>query len=1057
MQRRVLPVVRLRGELAVPDAPVRPLRSARAAAAGREVTLAHADLAAGAETFEAVRAGVAAAAGDPAEAEKLAGAATTIPLLPEAWKRTLAREVEDARRRAPSGRLDALAEAVAKIPSDAVLGPGGARPDLEVTVAPATRRVDRLLVRIYPDDIAVDTHEEALTEAERGAGESFWRQMSAAGPSEPAQRAAWRALCVGRGSRRAAWVARMMEPDEPRPTPGAGAAARILAALTTFERRADEVAASPPGQRFEALVRAAEGLVKPLSTSRPIPPWAIESARRRYQVVRAACERLDAESRRPPAITDAATRDARADLGRALRKLDLRMGRLRPEPLPELEFSDPGPLKDGAWTRAAGSGVLPRRFLVVAVKDGRAAHVVAGARVPATLKLGLDPDPAVPANERFALEDGELVVGESIRWMVDYREAVASGMAVTLDITAEEAHDGFDRVYVLGLQTGRARDGAARLEGLLDNHHYGSTGLALLPVGTPTNNTEGAAAGYSSSDDVDAAFDVELRGPPFSQAATVGAGSPDGLRLARALGVNARALAHVKGATGRDAAESLQVNAALYPATLNAWVEENAAPLISRDSRDRLRAFALAHVSGRGLLPAFRAGGQPYGVLPVTARRPFVADPAEAVAPGAAAAEVTAQARFDRVLTATLDELAADWAAIREERVVYATDPHLTDARSAFLEILGLEPVSSASGYRFAVNVGGRRGPAAHDPALEFGILPQDAEETESGARFGPFALLTRFERVLRDAFGVAPGAQILDEATGGVSADFAGVYDKLASSRAYELRLLDRGHRMHGPAVGADPAAELAQLAATGPAALAAQTAEEESKRPLLNLLLRQSLLLEWREAALRMLVKGGLLTEEGRIAAGASTNYVVSTFTSARSLTRWSYLLSPLGTLNHLQGIDFGSRPLYARVGGANAVLAQVLPGYRAAQPGDTDSGPLVAAAERHAAAVAALGSIPRERLEPLLFEHLDLAGHRLDAWITGLAQRRLAAMRAKVPFGAHVGAYGWVDDLVPDAGPPISPRACRRARTATRRSRSTSTTAARASCTRRRSTTR
>ena len=37
-----------------------------------------------------------------------------------------------------------------------------------------------LLVRIYPDEIAVHTHEETLTGAELEAGRAFWREVSAA-------------------------------------------------------------------------------------------------------------------------------------------------------------------------------------------------------------------------------------------------------------------------------------------------------------------------------------------------------------------------------------------------------------------------------------------------------------------------------------------------------------------------------------------------------------------------------------------------------------------------------------------------------------------------------------------------------------------------------------------------------------------------------------------------------------------------------------------------------------------------------------------------------------
>ena len=54
----------------------------------------------------------------------------------------------------------------------------------------------------------------------------------------------------------------------------------------------------------------------------------------------------------------------------------------------------------------------------------------------------------------------------------------------------------------------------------------------------------------------------------------------------------------------------------------------------------------------------------------------------------------------------------------------------------------------------------------------------------------------------------------------------------------------------------------------------------------------------------------------------------------------------------------------------------------------------------------------------LEQLLVGTLDLCSHRLDAWITSLATRRLAALRARRSGVAFVGGYGWVEDLRPQS---------------------------------------
>src|SRR5262249_3622021 len=49
-------------------------------------------------------------------------------------------------------------------------------------------------------------------------------------------------------------------------------------------------------------------------------------------------------------------------------------------------------------------------------------------------------------------------------------------------------------------------------------------------------------------------------------------------------------------------------------------------------------------------------------------------------------------------------------------------------------------------------------------------------------------------------------------------------------------------------------------------------------------------------------------------------------------------------------------------------------------------------------------------------LVGETLDLASHRLDAWLTGIAEQGRAALRARRPLGLIVGAYAWGENLAP-----------------------------------------
>ncbi|MET9388768.1 hypothetical protein ABZY09_49490, partial [Streptomyces sp. NPDC002928] len=79
-----------------------------------------------------------------------------------------------------------------------------------------------LLVRIYPDELHIDTHEAPLTEDEDTWGRRYWRALWAARSDAPAEDAAWAELADRFGAERAGWIARTLEPVNPaqQPVPG---------------------------------------------------------------------------------------------------------------------------------------------------------------------------------------------------------------------------------------------------------------------------------------------------------------------------------------------------------------------------------------------------------------------------------------------------------------------------------------------------------------------------------------------------------------------------------------------------------------------------------------------------------------------------------------------------------------------------------------------------------------------------------------------------------------------------------------------------------------------
>jgi hypothetical protein len=64
----------------------------------------------------------------------------------------------------------------------------------------------------------------------------------------------------------------------------------------------------------------------------------------------------------------------------------------------------------------------------------------------------------------------------------------------------------------------------------------------------------------------------------------------------------------------------------------------------------------------------------------------------------------------------------------------------------------------------------------------------------------------------------------------------------------------------------------------------------------------------------------------------------------------------------------------------------------------------------------ALRAVAAVPLPRIAELVMEVIDVYSHRLDAWVTSLASRRLARLRESGTAGIRVGGYGWVENLKP-----------------------------------------
>jgi hypothetical protein len=367
-----------------------------------------------------------------------------------------------------------------------------------------------LWVRIYPDQIAVDSHEPELTNQEVSDGQAYWNALWQAGnpPSDPDDaQAPWRTIASLYGPQRAAWICSQLTPTNLAQQP---------------------VEPTPSG-------------------TAPVPAPLF------------------------PTVT----------------------------------------IRNSSWEKPAVADALPDAWTVVLVSGGQSS-VFRSSPVVVPLAVSLTPNSgAFPAGN---------VVDADLQWMVDFPTAVQAGMALKIPLTAELSAKGIDQIFVYGLRGSDSQAGQT-FAALLNAHHY-TDGLALVPQGSPTNNTPDATSAYSRKDpNYEISFETEREGPLTSNPAC------DGVTLASLVGIPSTTFDHVADADGTDSLDSTDMLRSLWPATLGYFLNQMMANVFSADVIEQARQYVLANAYPRGPIPALRVGQTPYGVLPVTSLRSYAVDP----------------------------------------------------------------------------------------------------------------------------------------------------------------------------------------------------------------------------------------------------------------------------------------------------------------------------------------------------------------------------------------------------------------------------------------------
>lgn len=649
---------------------------------------------------------------------------------------------------------------------------------------------------------------------------------------------------------------------------------------------------------------------------------------------------------------------------------------------------------DAAIPRSAGqareqtAAALPDRFVAVGWRGGVEVLRKWGRVVADVLPMSPLFDPLLAPSEPEAWDP---FAGDRA-WLVDYAAAEEAGMAITVTAADLKAGatllQGLDRLVVIGVDwTQTPETAAALVADLLHNHEHGQ-GLAFVAQGTPTNNTGSARAGFAADGrDLAAALDpvaAQAQAEAAAQAAPAEPAPvpPDelagaGARLQLLLGLppvpeggvgfDAR---RVPGAALQEGAASGHMVNALWSATLGYTLRyfwnpvQDAESLIDDAAIETLRAHAVRFLRPGGPLSALRIGRQPYGLLPVCARgyRP------------------RPDSALERELRTVLGWLRGFWQAAVPRVPTMKT----ADAETLH-QVLAMQPWSVAKRFLQVA------GPAAVE---NYADLKDVAASQRLLNAFMVADLLDRWPRLMPfiALCAVRPKAHSLD-AVAWVQRDPANPKQELAPAarlaRDYLASLIELLS-----SAGQDPRAALVAMqdADSLLEALLAFAADEEvlasGRRLFYGHLQTQTLLSPAAKAAALRL----------RPAEYVGVDHA--------TLVGDQFQLGHAGALMGLRligttGDQSVGQYIGVRLGGAVAGWPEEL--HNIASFRDS---------------LAFLQQRSVGELDHALRTTLDAAAFRLDAWITSLATKRLDGLRERSPGGLHLGAFGVVEDLKPDA---------------------------------------
>jgi hypothetical protein len=659
--------------------------------------------------------------------------------------------------------------------------------------------------------------------------------------------------------------------------------------------------------------------------------------------------------------------------------------------------TEPNP-KQSSWTKAPAVKVLPDRFIVYLYKQNssnnqeKLAYQVQGNIIPPVLPVMMNPTST--SNEEDTLFD------TAAKWVTDFNAALKVGMAIKVKLKCWD--DGkFSRIIVVGLNRHLDKDdGNSLLANLINSHHY-TTGFSFIPHGTPTNNTTNTRSGYTTAEnDYDRCYETEVNGT-----GATGNDRSAAVQLSKAIGVASSLFEHCDYAAEIVNSYSAEMQEALWPALGDYFLTYMLSNPLGHEHRYALWHHFRSFVRSRGPLPTICVGKQPYGILPVTNFSKWKSSAADNFQQ--TETSIVDLQEFDTKFHAVLMVLYKRWLYLSQQETIVPRVGQSNNQDDEILKILAMEP-SSISYHQRPIVDASLVGWLLYNLRNHFfgaGTIFQEL----SG---GPNAWIVEWAKEwLHSKNGAEILLKELAQATG-VSDDIllhAIIMNVFSWGRGEELENTEL------PLV-CDP--DTPDKGLSYLSSFEYGVPSSGTSNTLLFNLLRRSLVYQYQPDEYRL--KSMQPVEQTTIVYEYVNNGKVIIITAHQGdIVRKDTILLFVESTIRQDNREYTVRySIHAPSDG------KVLQLYVDLETMIDLNDPLVlfeiypTAENRIKNAISELhkSGIGCTALEGIFRDTMDLHTHRLDAWLTSFATKRLYAMRERKlqSQGIYLGAYGWLENL-------------------------------------------